>query len=298
MILPPHHVGIFGNWNNPEVLAILPSVKRWLGTKGRRVTIEQNLARRVRGAGPGVPLATLVRRVDTLLVLGGDGTMLLGARAASRTGVPVVGINLGGLGFLTDTGAEELFRALTKLFRGDFKVERRLMIETRVRSGRTGRTWSATGLNEAVIHARDRSRVLSLDLRIGRTPIGTLVADGLIVATPTGSTAYSLSAGGPILRPTIEALITTPISPHTLTFRPLIVGADETVSGRLRPGHAPAAVTVDGYLTRRLSAGDEVLIRRADLHVDLLVLERASFYEVLRTKLAWAELPRARKPRR
>ena len=259
------------------------------------MTVERGLVRGLRGAGPGLPLATLARRVDALLVLGGDGTMLHAARAASRTGVPLFGVNLGGLGFLTDTNVETLYSALGRLFAGDYEVERRIMVETVVRSSRGGRAWKAIGLNDAVIHARDRSRVVSIDIGIGQTPIGTLVADGLIVATPTGSTAYSLSAGGPIVRPTIEALITTPISPHTLAFRPLLVGADETVRARVRADHAPAAVTVDGQLSRPLSPSDVVTMRRATPHVDLLVLERGSFYDVLRAKFAWAELPRARR---
>jgi len=294
MTLPPRHVGIVGNRDKVEVRAVLPRLLRWVHSKGRRATVERSLARGTRGAGAGAPLSELTRRADVLLVLGGDGTMLHAARAAAQTGVPILGVNLGGLGFLTDTGEESLYPALTRLFRGDFQVERRLMVQAVARSGRNGRAWRAVGLNDAVIHARERSRVVAIDVRIGRTPIGTLVADGLIVSTPTGSTAYSLSAGGPIVRPTIEALIATPISPHTLAFRPLLVGADETVSARVRPGHAASAITVDGQLTRKLTSSDEVTIRRAKSHVDLLVLERGSFYEVLRAKFAWAELPRAR----
>ena len=292
MTLPPRHVGIVGNRERVAVRALLTPLARWIRSKGRRVSLDRRLTGRVRGAGSGLPLASLAKRVDILLVLGGDGTMLHASRAACRSGVPIFGVNLGGLGFLTETGEEALYPALTRLFRGDFQVERRLMVEARVRSAKTGRTWSAVGLNDAVIHARDRSRVISIDVRIGATPIGTMVGDGLIVSTPTGSTAYSLSAGGPIVRPTIEALIATPICPHTLTFRPLLVGADESIGARVRAGHAPAAVTVDGQVARLLSAGDEVLIRRAKTHVDLVVLSRGSFYEVLRAKFAWAELPR------
>ncbi len=292
MTLPPRHVGIVGNREKVAVRALLAPLARWIRAKGRRVTLDRRLTGRASGAGSGMPLASLVKRVDILLVLGGDGTMLHASRAACRAGVPIFGVNLGGLGFLTETGEDALYPALTRLFRGDFQVERRMMVEARVRSAKTGRTWSAVGLNDAVIHARDRSRVVSIDVRIGGTPIGTIVGDGLILSTPTGSTAYSLSAGGPIVRPTIEALIATPISPHTLTFRPLLVGADEAIGVRVRAGHAPAAVTVDGQVSRLLTPGDEVLIRKAKAHVDLVVLNRGSFYEVLRSKFAWAELPR------
>lgn len=293
MTRPPRHVGIFGNRDKADVRALLPELTRWIRAKGKQVSIESGIAPR----GRGLALDKLVTKVDLLLVLGGDGTMLHGARAACKAGVPIFGINLGGLGFLTETSDDSLYPALERLFRGDVHVERRLMIEARVRS-RTGRAWSAVGLNDAVIHARDRSRVVAMDVRVGPTPIGTLVADGLILATPTGSTAYSLSAGGPIVGPTIEALIATPISPHTFAFRPLLVHAGETVVARVREGHAPAAVTVDGQQSRPLAWDDEVTFRRAKAHVDLLVLEAGTFYEVLRTKLAWAELPRTRATRR
>ena len=293
MTRPPRHVGIFGNRDKADVRALLPGLTQWIRAKGKQVSIESGIAPR----GRGLALDKLVTKVDLLLVLGGDGTMLHAARAACKAGVPIFGINLGGLGFLTETSDDSIYPALERLFRGDVHVERRLMIEARVRS-RSGRAWSAVGLNDAVIHARDRSRVVAMDVRVGPTPIGTLVADGLILATPTGSTAYSLSAGGPIVGPTIEALIATPISPHTFAFRPLLVHAGETVVARVREGHAPAAVTVDGQQSRPLAWDDEVTFRRAKAHVDLLVLEAGTFYEVLRTKLAWAELPRSRAARR
>ncbi|MGH7682188.1 MAG: NAD(+)/NADH kinase [Candidatus Eiseniibacteriota bacterium] len=295
MTLPPRHVGVFGNAAKPEVRAFLPTLLRAIKAKGRRASVERTLARAVRGTGAGLTLTTLAKQVDVLLVLGGDGTMLHASRVASQTGVPMFGINMGGLGFLTDTNQETMKRALARLFAGEHQVERRMMVEATVKPAGGGRAWTATGLNDAVIHARDRSRVVAIDIGIGRTPIGTLVADGLIVATPTGSTAYSLSAGGPIVRPTIEALVTTPISPHTLAFRPLLIGGDEVLRARVRAGHAPAAITVDGQLSRQLQTTDEVLIRRAKTHVNLLVLERGSFYGVLRAKFGWAELPRARR---
>ncbi|HET9250789.1 MAG TPA: NAD(+)/NADH kinase [Candidatus Eisenbacteria bacterium] len=289
MTLPPRHVGIFGNRDKPDVRALLPRLVRWIRSEGHRATVARGLGRGT--AGP--PLSTLAGNVDLLLVLGGDGTMLHAARAAARTGVPVFGVNLGGLGFLTETGAESLQPALRRVFEGDFTVESRLMVEATVRS-RSGRTWTAAGLNDAVIHARDRSRVVAMDVRIGRTLAGTLVADGLIVATPTGSTAYSLSAGGPIVSPLVDALLATPISPHTFAFRPLVIGAGETVTASVRPGHAPAAVTVDGQVSRPLAFDDVVTFRRSESHVQVVLLEPGMFYEVLRAKLAWAELPHGR----
>ena len=297
----PRHLGIVGNRGKGGVRALLPPLVRWIRAQGRTVSLERSLVRGIAGLGKGVSLERLVRRVDAILVLGGDGTLLHAARAACEAGVPVLGVNLGGLGFLTETAQASLYSALTRVFAGSFSIERRMMVEARVRRApltptrrKPGATavWTAIALNDAVIHPSDRSRVIAIDVSIGKKSVGTLIGDGLIVATPTGSTAYSLSAGGPIVRPTIEALLATPISPHTLAWRPLLVGAGETLSLRLRAGHPRANLTLDGQITRAVSPDDEIQVRRARRHAPLIVFERDSFYDVLRTKLAWAAEPR------
>jgi NAD+ kinase len=297
----PRHLGIVGNRGKGGVRALLPPLVRWIRAQGRTVSLERSLARGISGLGKGVSLERLVRRVDAILVLGGDGTLLHAARAASEAGVPILGVNLGGLGFLTETAQASLYSALARVFAGSFSIERRMMVEARVRRApltptrrKRGATavWTAIALNDAVIHPSDRSRVIAIDVSIGKKSVGTLIGDGLIVATPTGSTAYSLSAGGPIVRPTIEALLATPISPHTLAWRPLLVGAGETLSLRLRAGHPRANLTLDGQITRAVSPDDEIQVRRARRHAPLIVFERDSFYDVLRTKLAWAAEPR------
>ncbi|MGE5176219.1 MAG: NAD(+)/NADH kinase [Hyphomicrobiales bacterium] len=298
MSRPPRHLGIVGNREKEAVRALLPPLVRWIRERGRRVSLERSLARGLRGVGAGLALPTLIDRIDALLVLGGDGTMLHAARAASEAGVPILGVNMGGLGFLTETAADSLYPALTQLFDGKYVLERRLMVEARVRSRgrRNGREWTGVGLNDAVIHPSERSRVIALDLAIGGRPIGTLVGDGLVVATPTGSTAYSLSAGGPILRPTVEALLATPISPHTLAWRPLVVGGDESFEVRIRPGHPAAVLALDGQVLRRVTPDDEIRIRRARRRASIILLRADSFYDVLRTKLAWATNPLGTKP--
>jgi NAD+ kinase len=296
MIRPPRHLGIVGNRGKEGVRALLPPLVRWVRAQGRRVTLEKSLARGIRGVGAGVSLESLVRRADAILVLGGDGTMLHAARAASEAGVPILGVNLGGLGFLTETGEESLYPALARLLKGKVELERRMMVEAIVRTAGSKSVWTEIGLNDAVIHPSERSRVIAMDLRIGAQEIGTLVGDGLIVASPTGSTAYSLSAGGPIVRPTAEGLLATPICPHTVTWRPLLLGADETIRLKLRPGHPRASITIDGQVARRLTPEDEITIRRARRRASLIVMERDSFYETLRTKLAWATSPRGRVP--
>jgi NAD+ kinase len=288
MTLPPRRIGIVGNREKKGARALLPALVRWLGGRDIRVLLERDIATAARGAGPGVPLRSLVSRVDALLVLGGDGTFLAAAREASRTDLPILGVNLGGLGFLTETAESDLYVALERLIAGDVEIEPRMMVEARVGSRRGKAAWTGCGLNDVVIHQSDESRMVQLELRIGRTSIGTLAADGLIVATPTGSTAYSLSAGGPIVGPTLEALLATPICPHSLAFRPLLVGANEKLRVRVGASVNRARLTVDGQISRQLKAGDDVEIRRARARVSMLSLKRESFYEVLREKLAWA----------
>jgi len=288
MTLPPRRIGLVGNREKKGARALLPALVRWLRDRDLKVTLERGLASAVRGLGKGQPLRSLVTRSDVVLVLGGDGTFLAAAREAARADVPILGVNLGGLGFLTETAESDLYPALEQLVRGDVEIEPRMMVEARVSSGRSRSTWTEVGLNDAVIHQSDESRMVKLELRIGSTPIGTLAADGLIVATPTGSTAYSLSAGGPIVRPTIEALLATPICPHSLAFRPLLVGAGEKLRVRIGAGVNKARLTIDGQISRLLEAGDDVEIRRAKTRVSMLSLRRESFYEVLREKLAWA----------
>lgn len=298
MIRPPRHLGIVGNRGKEGVRALLPPLVRWVRGQGRKVSLERGLARGMRGLGAGLSLDALVKKSDAILVLGGDGTMLGAARAASTAGVPILGVNLGGLGFLTETAQESLYPALERLFRGQVALERRTMVEATVRRARSRsrRAWTEVGLNDAVIHPSERSRVIAMDLKISGKEIGTLVGDGLIVASPTGSTAYSLSAGGPIVRPTIEGLLATPISPHTVTWRPLLVGADEVIKVRLRTGHPQASLTLDGQIARTITPDDEITIRRARRRATLILLEPESFYDVLRTKLAWATSPRGRLP--
>ncbi len=296
MTLPPRRLGIVGNREKKGARALLPALVRWIEERDCTVTLERGLAQGVRGVRRGVPLHALIPKVDAILVLGGDGTFLSAARGAADAEVPILGVNLGGLGFLTETAESELYPALERLLKGEVEVESRMMLEAHVRSRGRG-VWSGSGLNDAVIHQSDVSRMVRLEIRIGPTSIGTLAADGLIVATPTGSTAYSLSAGGPIVRPTIEALIATPICPHSLAFRPLLVAAEETLRIRVGAVTNRARLTIDGQVSRLLAAGDEIRVRRAKSRVRVLSLRPESFYEVLREKLAWASSPARSRPR-
>lgn len=225
---------------------------------------------------PGTP--------DCLIALGGDGTLLAAARAAARYGIPVLGVNIGHLGFLTEIELSDLTPSLAKLVAGDYRIEERLMLEARVeRSGESVACFY--GLNDAVITKGPLSRIIKLETHVGNECIDTYAADGMIVSTPTGSTAYSLSAGGPIVSPELQVLLLTPICPHTLYSRPLVVSGDQTVRIVLVSGLNEVMLTIDGQDGFKLGKNDQVVIRKAEHSARLIKLGRRGFFEILQNKL-------------
>lgn len=223
--------------------------------------------------------------MDLILTLGGDGTLLAGARLAGPSGIPVMGCNLGDLGFLTAGPADELDEMLGCVADGGCVEERRLALD--VRCG--DRAWYA--LNDAVVHKGGLARLLRMRLRVDGDEVGQYSADGVIVATATGSTAYSLSADGPILHPALDALVLTPICPHTLAIRPLVVDSDATITIDILRD-MEGLVTVDGQEGGRLAEGDRVSVRRSPHDVRLLRLPDENFFSVLRQKLRWGDVRR------
>ncbi|MCS6861966.1 MAG: NAD(+)/NADH kinase [Abditibacteriales bacterium] len=229
--------------------------------------------------------------MDLVVVLGGDGTVLGAARDTAPHGTPLLAVDLGTFGFLSEVKAENLHPALECVLRGEFRLEERHMVQaTIVRDGRE--IASSTGLNDAVITRGALSRMIRLQAFINGQYVALYPADGIIVATPTGSTAYSLSAGGPIIHPSVNVLILTPICPHTLFTRPLIISASEEVRivAHWHQQHADGEevmLTVDGQVGIWLHPGDEVVVRQADHPARLVKLGRDTFYERLREKLQW-----------
>jgi len=233
--------------------------------------------------------------LDVVLSLGGDGTLLRAARFATRHELPVLGINLGRLGFLTSTGEADMERGLERLLDGDYTLDKRFTLKAEIRGpeGVVGATHMA--LNDYVIHTSGAARVTPLDLRVGQgdsaEEIGSFTADGVILATPTGSTAYSLSAGGPIVVPEVECIIVTAICPHSLTVRPLVVPANEQITViPLDPDHA-LQVTVDGQVARQLAPTDRVVVSRGPDEVQLVRMPGQTFFGTMRGKLNWAARP-------
>jgi NAD+ kinase len=231
--------------------------------------------------------------VDLAISLGGDGTLLSSARMLAPLGVPILGINMGEFGFITEVSKSELGDAWDKLLHGRLGISERLMLSVEVqRDGAPKAPY--LGLNEAVIGIKGISRMLRLKIFMSDTYMGRYRADGVIVATPTGSTAYSMAAGGPILHPEMEAFILTPICPFTLSNRPTVVPANEILRIEVEePQKVEAVLTIDGQESFLLQPRDCILIRRAPFKARIVHTDRRSFYEVLRTKLNWAGEPNA-----
>ncbi len=237
---------------------------------------------------PGEDVSTLAASVDLLVSLGGDGTLLAVARAAGSRRVPILGVNLGTLGFLTEINVEEMFPALETVLQGRAEIVSRMRLEVVVsRDGKPRGQFLA--LNDAVITKTALSRMIDLETRADGQAVTTYHADGLIVSTPTGSTAYSLSAGGPLLLPGLEAIVLTPICPHSLTQRPLVLPVDVEIEVGVQTRGGEATITMDGQEAMDLQEGDQVLMRRSPHPVDIIASPLRTRFQILQAKLRWGE---------
>ena len=235
--------------------------------------------------------------IDALVTLGGDGTLLRGARLLAGKQIPILGINLGRLGFLTSCGAEDAAEGLRLLATGDYVAEARMTLAARAvdGSGETRQQWLA--LNDFVLHKGGFARVVRLRVAINGESIGIYAADGVIISTPTGSTAYSLSTGGPVVVPTVESIILTPISAHMLAVRPLVIPPDAEVVVETIQNPEELIVTVDGQVGTNLASGEKLVVRRAPTPVLIVRFPGTSFFERLRAKLGWGGVPERVEPR-
>jgi NAD+ kinase len=270
----------------PRAASAACELAKWLAQRDLRGLFDPDAGAAV--GQPGVPRSTLARESDLLVVLGGDGTLLALARALEARPVPILGINLGTLGFLTEIPIDEMASALERAVAGEMRVEARMRLDVELeRGGRTLASWRA--FNDAVITKADPGRLIDLEARADGQLVTIYHGDGLIVSTPTGSTAYSLSAGGPILLPGLRAFVLTPVSPHTLTQRPLVLPDDACLEVIVRTEGREGQLTLDGAEGARLETGDRVSVRRSPHPVHLLVPPQRSRFDVLRHKLRWGE---------
>ncbi len=280
-------VGLVGNRRYRPLVDLLTRLAVEAPRLGVQLVFEPQLAELLPDT-PGTRLDDDVQ-LDFILSLGGDGTLLRGARISCVRGVPILGVNLGHLGFLASAGPEMAVDALARLVRGQYTIEQRRAISVRMGDGGPG----LLAVNDVVVHKGGVARVIRLSVQVDGERVGTYSADGIIVATPTGSTAYSLSAGGPIVVPGVDALVITPICPHTLAVRPLVVNATSTIGIRvLDPVPRPdeLLVSLDGQATSRLAVGQDVSVVKATQPVLLAQIGDESFFKRLSRKLAWGDL--------
>ena len=281
-------VGIVAKPGATEAREVILRLLEWLAGRGLTPVLEKETAALVPAASvASVGKPELPAQVDLVVVLGGDGTLLSMARAVGDQGVPLLGVNLGGLGFLTATTLEEMFPALEAWLGGGMAIDERMMLTARVL--RQGRLFCEYGaLNDVVITKSAMSRIIDFSVSVEGQFATAYRADGLIISTPTGSTAYSLSAGGPILDPGMDAIVLTPICSHTLTNRPIVVPATQRVEVAILTDQE-VMVTMDGQVGVNLREHDTVEVRQACTRIRLLRFPQQSFFSVLRAKLKWGE---------
>ncbi|MEE2675198.1 MAG: NAD(+)/NADH kinase [Myxococcota bacterium] len=279
-------VGVCLKPDQPQAAETLRALVKWLQAREVEARLDAECAKLI--DGPAEEVSVLAAEVDLLISLGGDGTLLGVARAAGSRRVPILGVNLGTLGFLTEVNVDEMLPALDTVLSGEAEVVSRMRLD--VQASRDGRQLGRfIALNDAVIAKAALSSMIDLETFAAGQDVATYHADGLIVSTPTGSTAYSLSAGGPLLLPGLEAIVVTPICPHSLTQRPLVLPVESEIEVVVRTRGGQAALTTDGQEGLDLQDGDRVSLRRSPHPVDIVASPLRTRFQILQAKLRWGE---------
>lgn len=281
-------VGIVAKSHRPEAREVVCQLIAWLRANDREVLFDQDTAALAGAGETGIAKEEVPRDADLVVVLGGDGTLLSVARSMESDEVPILGVNLGGLGFLTEITLDEMYPVLETILDGKYRASRRMLLHVTVRRGGELFTEHIV-LNDAVMTKGALARIIDLEVFVEQEYVTTYRADGLIICTPTGSTAYGLSAGGPILFPTMHAVILVPICPHTLTNRPLVLPEEVTVRVVLESQDEAVYLTLDGQVGFPLHHRDVMEVRKADREITLIVSPKKSYYEILRSKLRWGQ---------
>jgi NAD+ kinase len=281
-------VGVISRPRRMDIAAVAPGLLTWLQERGLNVFCDGETAECAPVSCKVRAREELAAISDLLIVLGGDGTLLAAARLLGQRDVPILPVNLGGLGFLTSVTLDDLYPVLEQAIKGEARYSERVLLESRVI--RQGKPYHcARALNDAVLNKAALARIIDLELRVNGEFVTNYKADGLIVATPTGSTAYSLSAGGPIMYPIVSAFVITPICPHTLTNRPLVIPDSAKIEVGFAAGEAPIYLTVDGQVGVELEANDVVALSAASERLRLVRPQEKTYFSVLRDKLKWGE---------
>ena len=279
-------VGIIANPKISTVPAVIQELQNWFTERNIEFELEEETASIV--DRQGIPKSDIPKCCDLIVAMGGDGTLLSVARILKTHLVPILAVNLGSLGFLTEISLEEMFPTLELVIAGKATLQQRMMIDVSViRAGKCINSYQ--GLNDVVINKGVLARIIDINVKIDNNFVATYKADGIIVGTPTGSTAYTLSAGGSILYPTLDAMVVTPIASHTLTFRSLVVPDSSVVELSLKPTQESIFMTVDGQIGLNLQGKDRVSVKKSSNYVELIQSPEKSFFDILRQKLKWGE---------
>ena len=279
-------VGIIVNPKISTVPVVIQELENWFRERNIEFELDNETASIVNRQG--IPKSEIPKCCDLIVAMGGDGTLLSVARILKTHLVPILAVNLGSLGFLTEITLEEMFPTLELVIAGKATLQQRMMIDVSViRAGKCINSYQ--GLNDVVINKGVLARIIDINVKIDNNFVATYKADGIIVGTPTGSTAYTLSAGGSILYPTLDAMVVTPIASHTLTFRSLVVPDSSVVELSLKPTQESIFMTVDGQIGLNLQGKDRDSVKKSSNYVELIQSPEKSFFDILRQKLKWGE---------
>ena len=276
--------GIIANSDKENAVEYSGRLKDWLEERGIEVFLDEEIALKL-GKKDGITKGDMVHLVDMIAVFGGDGTLLSVARAVKGYPVPIVGINLGGFGFMTAINPNEMSSVMEVILKGEYETSRRMMLQASVDGVEN------SALNDIVITRGSLSRMVILETFVDGKYLTTYKADGLIISTPTGSTAYSLSAGGPIVTPEHYSIIITPICPHTLTNRPIMLPPDVAIDVNVVKPEKGISVTLDGQDMFVVKSGDTVSVAKSQFDINIVTSPHHDYWEILRTKLGWGGLP-------
>lgn len=280
-------IGLIGKPHHKGTNLTLKRLHQWLGKQGYEILVEERVAAELSIEVEKIDLLDIGARCDLAIIVGGDGNMLGAARVLARFNIAVIGVNRGNLGFLTDLSPDTLETSLAEVLKGEFVSEQRFLLETEVYRHRTLKSRN-TAINEAVLHPGKVAHMIEFEVYIDGQFMYSQRADGMIVSTPTGSTAYSLSAGGAILTPNLQALILVPMFPHTLSCRPIVVDACSTIKLVVSPdNHENLEISCDGHVTLSVLPGDEIIIKRSKETLHLIHPKDHEYFHVLRNKLGW-----------
>jgi len=284
----PKNFGVWGNIEKDAFWDILPKIIEWAQDKNIRLFITEKILTDSKAAELDQPIIDSIEKIsemDFMLVLGGDGTFLSCARVIEHRSTPILGIHLGDLGFLAKVTLENMFQRLNQVANGEYLIEKRSMVKAIVE--KNGSSLIQYGLNDFVVSNGESHRMLIAEVYVDENRVSEYKADGLIVATPTGSTAYSLSSGGPIISPDVDSFVITPISAHTLNSRPLVVSDKSEIEIKFSSYNQNITLITDGQLHEKINSGDRVIITNSDFQIGLIDFKDNDYFQTLRTKMGW-----------